>query len=659
MNPSSHSARRKGIVERLRLETELKHLGLYESPDREFEKTDPQPDMVSIFLLDPSGVFKDRQKLCREFVSKLENKFNGMDAATLKNASFKFKVIYGLSEPTKAQKANFRKLDFPVYILDAQHTEGVVIDLMEDHKIPKIIKKTDIYDYARKSWAKDFNRGLGIPSGDGYRKVGFIKANLVFRDGMNDLTQAFVNVTAHEIGHMGNRLNHSEKGLMKYPLPLDKDIAFDPRDKTLFISDLVRLRQLRIEPATGASREFFLREYDNPVDAKARAVFPKWLKLLDHFHMRKSPVPTAATPSSVSLEKLEPGGMNPGFIDEASDEIIVDKAADGLDARLKRLIAEKYSKYRNEIRVALVNLTGNKLFSPDYAGWHSTVLIEGASCVKAAALYAAYQLRCDLNALAATDKITSKSDLAKAFRDKWKKAKFITGPVLTDEYFVFTENAPNPVKVDFTDSYKTVFGNLHSRELANSAATTIIKQTGFEYIGSVIAQSGLWHINRKGVWLNAAYLTGVVWKDSPVGGFYHNSTALSLASLFTLLAQGRLADDRSSDEMKRILEGASWYDEPLRNKYQKLVDDKAIASMPPIKIVSKVGLLLRCLKWQKLNGKSKCVMSEETHKHDGAIVERGRFRYVAAILTDGAASREQVVERLIVDLDDLIENKSP
>jgi hypothetical protein len=144
-----------------------------------------------------------------------------------------------------------------------------------------------------------------------------------------------------------------------------------------------------------------------------------------------------------------------------------------------------------------------------------------------------------------------------------------------------------------------------------------------------------------------------------VGGFNHNSTALSLASLFTLLAQGRLADDRSSDEMKQILEGASWYDEPLRNKYQKLVEDKKIAAMPAIKIISKVGLLLRCIKRQIVNGKNKCVMSEETHKHDVAIVERGRFRYVAAILTDGDASRQRVVEKLIVDLDDLIENKSP
>jgi hypothetical protein len=54
-----------------------------------------------------------------------------------------------------------------------------------------------------------------------------------------------VNSTAHEIGHMGNRRQHSNKGLMKYPVPQDRFIDFDTSDKYLFLSDLVRLRKLR------------------------------------------------------------------------------------------------------------------------------------------------------------------------------------------------------------------------------------------------------------------------------------------------------------------------------------------------------------------------------------------------------------------------------
>jgi hypothetical protein len=54
-----------------------------------------------------------------------------------------------------------------------------------------------------------------------------------------------VNSTAHEIGHMGNRRQHSKQGLMKYPVPQDRFIDFDKDDKRLFLSDLVRLRKVR------------------------------------------------------------------------------------------------------------------------------------------------------------------------------------------------------------------------------------------------------------------------------------------------------------------------------------------------------------------------------------------------------------------------------
>ena len=46
---------------------------------------------------------------------------------------------------------------------------------------------------------------------------------------------------------MGNRLQHSKKGLMKYPVPLNVDIDFDKDDKYPFLSDLQRLRRLREE----------------------------------------------------------------------------------------------------------------------------------------------------------------------------------------------------------------------------------------------------------------------------------------------------------------------------------------------------------------------------------------------------------------------------
>ncbi len=229
-------------MERLRFERELVDLEIVF--ERENGQSVSQTEIVRICLIDSAGVFKDSQNLLREFMKKLEDKFNNLDAQWLKNAGLKFKVVYLPGEPGDKAKADFKKLDFPVYLLAAQHQYKTVLEIMRKHKIPQNIKKTDIYDYARDSWQQKDIRGLGIPSDSGYRKVGFIKTQKVFDDATGDFAQAFVNVTAHEIGHMGNRLSHSKTGLMKYPVPLTTEIDFETADKYLFLSDLMRLKRL-------------------------------------------------------------------------------------------------------------------------------------------------------------------------------------------------------------------------------------------------------------------------------------------------------------------------------------------------------------------------------------------------------------------------------
>ena len=219
-----------------------------------------QPDIVRIILIDPAGIFKNYEKLREEFRSKLEDKFNNVDPNWLKRAYFRFRVQYRSNEPSNAEKTGFHKLDFPVYLLGKQHGYKTIQDLMTQHRIPKTIKGQDLYDIAKKCWEQRDTRGCGIPSGVGFRKVGFIKTQRVFEDATGDLWQAFVNVTAHEIGHMGNRLQHSKKGLMKYPVPLNVDIGFDKDDSYPFLSDLQRLRRLKEETITNKPK-FKIREF--------------------------------------------------------------------------------------------------------------------------------------------------------------------------------------------------------------------------------------------------------------------------------------------------------------------------------------------------------------------------------------------------------------
>ena len=203
-----------------------------------------QPDTVRIILIDPTGIFKNKKKLCEAFRSGLEDKFNRLDPNWLKQAFLKFQVQYRADEPSQKEKAGFRRLDFPVYLLDKQHGSKTILNLMTQHKIPQTFKNQDLYNIAKDCWDQNDTRGCGIPSGDGFRKIGFIKTYRVFQDATGDLWQAFINATAHEIGHMGNRRQHSPKGLMKYPLPLNVAIDFDQGDKYLFLNDLLRLRRL-------------------------------------------------------------------------------------------------------------------------------------------------------------------------------------------------------------------------------------------------------------------------------------------------------------------------------------------------------------------------------------------------------------------------------
>lgn len=203
------------------------------------------PDIVRICLIDPAGILGPATRLREDFRAKLEEKFNKLDEKWLQQHSLTFRVIYVGGEPSDTTKAKLGELDFPVYLLGKQHGSKYVRELMTKHGIPKELAGNDLYELAKDCWESRHTRGCGLPSGQGPKKIGFMKADKVITEAPADSWQALVNSTAHEIGHMGNRRQHSEKGLMRYPVPQDRFVDFDSTDKYLFLSDLLRLRQLR------------------------------------------------------------------------------------------------------------------------------------------------------------------------------------------------------------------------------------------------------------------------------------------------------------------------------------------------------------------------------------------------------------------------------
>ena len=235
------------MLTRVTLERELRELGLMPVDGQEIGGywTSLEPDLVRIHLIDPTGVLKSRTKLRQQIVTGLQQKFNALDRKWLEDNRLLFDVVYRQGEPGKQEKAAFGPLDFPVYLLAEQHGVATIRSFMKQHGIPDSLNGQDIYQAADDGWSARDVRAVGIPSGRGYRKVGFIKTHKVFADATADAWLAFVNVIGHELGHMGNRLKHSPAGLMKYPVPLNTPIDFAPLDRAGFLGNVLRLRTLR------------------------------------------------------------------------------------------------------------------------------------------------------------------------------------------------------------------------------------------------------------------------------------------------------------------------------------------------------------------------------------------------------------------------------
>jgi hypothetical protein len=302
---------------------------------------------------------------------------------------------------------------------------------------------------------------------------------------------------------------------------------------------------------------------------------PKGLALLQHFHVPKS------LPGGAALGKrvMDPAGMNPGFVD-AADELAVNAGADGLHTRLRALLAGKYNKYVRGSSVAVVDLTGKRLFAPDLAGWRSTLAADGASLPKIIVVYAAQQLRFDLQARADQHKLTTKQALLDRVRKEWEAAGLVRSqqPNL-DDLFDYVPSSSKPVTVNPSIKLDTIISCIYDDD-CNWTASLLIDRLGLGYIGSVLWQSGLFHGGapqhaRGGLWLTGLYrpltclhcsghccpMNSKIEKVprpvyvSPLR-FGLNVTALSAATYFTLMAQGRLVHDAASGLIRKALESA-------------------------------------------------------------------------------------------------------
>jgi hypothetical protein len=270
--------------------------------------------------------------------------------------------------------------------------------------------------------------------------------------------------------------------------------------------------------------------------------------LLTHYHVRKVLHAGSGLLSDPSASVMTAAQMKPGFVNDGRRVRLQTEVTALVQNNYRAAVSPKVN-----LRIALVDLTEAKYHTPIFAGYwaynqsnpRDGATVEGGSLSKILALYAIYQLRFDLNTFATLNGITKGSALQGSIAKEWKKAGLRSQPKLTG-LFQFVENAGRPVEARLRGTPA-----IHE----NRDARALIVNLGFEYIGSVALQSGLFDEKHGGLWLNAAYgKPALTWTSSPFPTLSrHSVTAYAAASFFTLLAQGRLVNQASSNEIANVL----------------------------------------------------------------------------------------------------------
>jgi V8-like Glu-specific endopeptidase len=395
----------------------------------------------------------------------------------------------------------------------------------------------------------------------------------------------------------------------------------------------LELEQFEMEQFEGESPGVFEVLPVNLSELEEHQVSPKNLVLLDHIHIPKAPDPAhpgAFIPGVAT--KLTAADLNPRFFDGGST-VILDSTPTGLQHCMDRLISSGFNELLgskgqtgpgagDHVHVALVDLTKGKLSAPELAAWGAPVDMYGASVPKILALYAACQLRCELRYLIAHHSPADGKQLESLAVAEWK-AKGLTVP-LPDLVWLFDiRKWTAGTTLDFVAGARATFAHISD----NCSAGTLIAKVTLPYIGSLAWQSGLLRPTSSGLWLKSAYCDKARW-NSPVNTpFTHNATALSAATYFTLLAQGRLVDDTASADIRNSLKHGC-----------------VTSLFPPLPVVA-----------------SKCGIYGG-YVHDCAWIQDGDVRYVVAVLSKlSTPKQQQLYTQLIAQLDTLIRqnNQSP
>jgi hypothetical protein len=334
-------------------------------------------------------------------------------------------------------------------------------------------------------------------------------------------------------------------------------------------------------------------------------------------------------------------------------------------------------KVPDDLTLALVDVTDPA--APVFAGIRAEDTVFIASMAKIAALYAAFELRQRLqDAISGVPVTTPVPALIAQVKKTWqplidaKKPKdaaaFAGFPSLTDIFDITPSGASWSVAFTTKGDINTLGdkesaqwpllnGKFGFKELLmlmasfsnNDAAARCITSLSYEYINAALVQAGLYENGKGGLWLAAPYphkpgaaLTENLWMQEPLNKDpnttrrYQVSSAKAAAAMFTLLAQRKLVDATSSDEMLDFLQAGT------NDFVQNALSD---ASRDVNSIRTKIGVIDK-LYWS------------QTSLVERNLVDHGKpIRYVISILNNKAPFL--LTQGTIEPLDQCILNRHP
>ena len=388
------------------------------------------------------------------------------------------------------------------------------------------------------------------------------------------------------------------------------------------------------------------------------ATFLSGLRLLSHFHIHRLPHSTVQANGTVrpqwltssAATQMKVDQMNPGFMNSSTGTFKVDVAfnqklkdlVDNLKASRPPFDQEPFKTFVRsgaKLSIALVDLSSDaKLVSPRLAEHRSTEETKSASLAKIAALYAFHQFKFDLTHEANQNPASMTATRLAAFGKIFDITK--------------TSSVPPVFNFEFNAKFKGALDTLCS----NCSASLLIGTLGTTYISSVVRQSGLYDCRLGGLWLGTTYAGPVEIRTKcpevaklnsqlnhirePIGNLSHGATALSAASFFTLLAQGRLVDEPSCLSMKDMLlkqkpDCPSRFEEGLRDARLSIDTDKVFSKIGVLPSRRACAVHQACCDKPASTRDASCTCT--CFIHEAALIERvhnGKpLRYAVAVLT--------------------------